>query len=63
MVDKAFYRNNGPFSLAEVAGFVRPVTDNDKSGLEVQDIATMEGAKKATYAFFMIKKQKKLPEN
>ncbi len=59
MVDKAFYRNNGPFSLAEVARICEArITDNDKSGLEVQNIATMEGAQKGDVCFFYDKKAK-----
>ena len=59
MVDRSFYRNNGPFSLAEIARICEArISDNDKSGLEVNDIATMENARKGDVCFFYDKKAK-----
>lgn len=59
MVDTAFYRNNGPFTLAEIARICEArISDNGKAGQEVHDIATMENARKDDICFFYDKKAK-----
>ena len=59
MVDTAFYKNKGPFSLAEVARICEArINDNAKASVMVQNIATMESAKAGDICFFYDKKAK-----
>ena len=59
MVDKAFYKNNGPFKLADVAAIIGgALQDNAKSEEIVSDIATMEKAGADDICFFYDKKSK-----
>lgn len=59
MVDTAFYRNNGPLSLAEIARICEArIAENDKSTIEISNIATMENAKAGDVCFFYDKKSK-----
>lgn len=59
MIDTNFYKNNGPFTLqqvAEICGAV--VQDSSKSSIFVSEIATMENAQAGDICFFYDKKAK-----
>lgn len=59
MVDTNFYKNNGPFTLQQVAEFCEAeLQDASKAAVTVNNIATMEKADNGDICFFYDKKAK-----
>lgn len=59
MVDTSFYKNNGPFTLQQVAEICEAeLKDSSKSTLEISDINTIERAGAGEICFFYDKKAK-----
>ena len=59
MVDSRFYKNNGPFTLAQVAEICgAELSDASKAGVEIKELATLAGAGEGDVCFFFDRKQK-----
>lgn len=59
MIDTAFYKNNGPLTLAEIAVICEAeLADSAKEAVKVSNIATMEKAGSGDICFFYDKKAK-----
>ena len=59
MVDTTFYKNNGPFTLQQVAEICEAeLKDSSKANMTVSDIATMEKTGENEICFFYDKKAK-----
>lgn len=59
MVDNRFYKNNGPFSLGQIAEICNAVlVDETKAGVMINDLASMFNGKEGEISFFFDKKQK-----
>lgn len=64
MVDSNFYKNNGPFSLAQIAEITgAELTDKSKSAEKISGIATMEKAGSEDICFFYDRKAKEKASN
>lgn len=64
MVDKNFFKNNGPFSLAKVAEFIGgELISGTNPKDKVADIATMESASENDICFFYDRKAKEKATN
>ena len=64
MIDKNFYKNNGPFTLAQVAEITgSELTDKSKLDEKVSDIGTMEKAGSDEICFFYDRKAKEKAVN
>ena len=64
MVDKSFYKNNGPFTLAQITEITGAELVNKAKGAEtVNDIATMEKAGINEICFFYDRKAKEKAVN
>lgn len=59
MVDTAFFKNNGPFSLAKIAEICEAeLEDKSKADVQIKDLATMFNAGEGEVCFFFDKKKK-----
>ncbi len=59
MIDKTFYKNNGPFTLAQIAEITgATLTDESKAKEKIKEIATMEKAGTDDICFFYNRKAK-----
>lgn len=59
MVDTAFFKNNGPFSLAQIAEICEAeLEDKSKADVQIKDLATMFNAGEGEVCFFFDKKKK-----
>ena len=59
MIDKTFFKNNGPFTLGKIAEICGAVlADSSKADTEISDIATMFKASENEICFFYDKKAK-----
>lgn len=59
MVDTAFCKNNGPFSLAKIAEICEAeLEDKSKADVQIKDLATMFTAGEGEICFFFDKKKK-----
>lgn len=59
MVDNRFYKNNGPFSLKQIAEICNAVlVDESKGGVMIHDLASIFSGKEGEISFFFDKKQK-----
>ena len=59
MVDTRFFKNNGPFTLAQIAEICEAeLEDKTKSDIKIKDMATMSSAAKDEICFFFDKKKK-----
>lgn len=59
MVDTTFFKNNGPFSLTQIAEFCSAeLKDAAKGNVSIKDIATMQKAGEGEICFFYDKKSK-----
>jgi len=64
MVDTSFYKNNGPFTLAQVAELTGSLLqDGSKNSELISNIATMEKASSDDICFFYDKKAKEVASN
>ena len=64
MIDKTFYKNNGPFTLAQIAKITGAVlTDESKARTKIKEIATMEKAGADDICFFYDRKAKEKAAN
>ena len=64
MIDKNFYKNNGPFSLSQIAEIIgAELMDKDKGQETVSDISTMEKAGNEEICFFYDRKAKEKAAN
>ena len=64
MIDKTFYKNNGPFTLAQVAEITGSVlTDAGAGNVKVKEIASMEKAGADDICFFYDRKAKEKAAN
>ena len=60
MIDKTFYKNKGPFTLARIAEITGAVlTDESKAEEKVSEIATMEKAGADDICFFYETRQRR----
>ena len=59
MVDRAFFNNNGPFRLADIAEICNAVLkDSSQENVEIKEIATLVNAGQGDVCFFYDKKKK-----
>ncbi|MBS4773994.1 MAG: UDP-3-O-(3-hydroxymyristoyl)glucosamine N-acyltransferase [Proteobacteria bacterium] len=59
MVDTAFFKNNGPFTLAQIAEVCEAeLEDKSKADVQIKDLATMFTAGEGEICFFFDKKKK-----
>jgi len=59
MADKAFFKNNGPFSLKKIAELTgSELLDSSKGAVEISEIKTLEKALEGDICFFYDKKAK-----
>lgn len=59
MVDITFFKNNGPFTLGQIAEICEAeLKDSEKSAVSIKDIATMSNAGEGEICFFYDKKAK-----
>lgn len=59
MVDTRFFKNNGPFTLAQISEICEAeLEDKSKADVQIRDLATMSGAKEGEICFFFDKKKK-----
>jgi UDP-3-O-[3-hydroxymyristoyl] glucosamine N-acyltransferase len=59
MVDNRFYKNNGPFSLAQIAEICgAELVDKSKAGVMIADMASMDTGTDGEITFFFDKKKK-----
>jgi len=59
MIDTRFYKNNGPFSLKQIAEICgAELLDNDKSDVLINDIASISNGTEGEISFFFDKKKK-----
>lgn len=64
MVDKTFFKNNGPFTLAQIAKIVEgELADGVNAKDKVSDISTMESATENDVCFFYDRKSKEKATN
>ena len=63
MVDSRFYKNKGPFTLAQISELCdAKLEDNTKSDVKIKEIASLKNAEEGDLCFFLIKRKKHLAQ-